>query len=132
MGTRVSGKGGSGLREEKQKRERRTSAQKEQSAGVCSPAGDGECAAKKISYRIAQTGARVAQYRSIYHHRTEYPVKAMCEFFGVSRAAYYVWFKRLEQGDPDQERMQQVQEAYEANHKIYGYRRLSLWLRQHK
>ena len=56
----------------------------------------------------------------------------MCEFFGVSRAAYYVWVKKLEQGDPDQERMQQVEAAYEASHKIYGYRRIALWLRQKK
>jgi transposase InsO family protein len=54
----------------------------------------------------------------------------MCAFFGVSRAAYYIWIKRLEQADPDQERMEQVQHAYEASHKIYGYRRITLWLRQ--
>lgn len=54
----------------------------------------------------------------------------MCAFFGVSRAAYYAWSKRVEQADPDQERMEQVQRAYEASHKIYGYRRITLWLRQ--
>jgi putative transposase len=54
----------------------------------------------------------------------------MCKFFGVSRAAYYAWCKHLEHGDPDQERMQQVQVAYNASHKIYGYRRVTLWLRQ--
>jgi putative transposase len=57
-------------------------------------------------------------------------VKAMCEFLGVSRAAYYVWVKKLEHADPDQVRMQQVLTAYETNHKIYGYRRITLWLRQ--
>lgn len=57
-------------------------------------------------------------------------MKAMCEFFGVSRAAYYAWVQKLDQGEKDQERMQQVQAAYEANHKIYGYRRITLWLRQ--
>ena len=56
----------------------------------------------------------------------------MCEFFGVSRAAYYVWVKKLEQADPDQARMQQVLTAYEASRKIYGYRRITLWLRQYK
>ena len=66
----------------------------------------------------------------IYHHREVYAVKAMCEFLGVSRAAYYSWSKKLDQDDPDQERMQQVQAAYEANHKIYGYRRIGLWLAQ--
>lgn len=54
----------------------------------------------------------------------------MCEFFGVSRAAYYAWIQKLEHGDPDQERMRLVLAAYEANHKIYGYRRITLWLKQ--
>jgi transposase InsO family protein len=52
----------------------------------------------------------------------------MCEFFGVSRAAYYKWLKRLEKPDPDAERMQQVQAVYEASHKIYGYRRITIQL----
>jgi putative transposase len=56
----------------------------------------------------------------------------MCEFFGVSRAAYYAWVKKLAHGDADQERMQQVLLAYEASHKIYGYRRITLWLKQQK
>jgi len=52
----------------------------------------------------------------------------MCEFFGVSRAAYYAWVKRLEEPDPDQERLDQVQAAYLASHQIYGYRRIALHL----
>lgn len=54
----------------------------------------------------------------------------MCKFFGVSRAAYYAWVKRLAQPDPDQERMAQVQEAYEKSHRTYGYRRIALWLQR--
>jgi putative transposase len=52
----------------------------------------------------------------------------MCKFFGVSRAAYYEWVKRLEEPDPDQERLDQVQAAYQASHQIYGYRRIALHL----
>ena len=59
-------------------------------------------------------------------------MKAMCEFFGVSRAAYYEWLKKLDQVDQDRARMEQVQEAYQASHGIYGYRRIALWLRQRK
>ena len=51
-------------------------------------------------------------------------------FLGVSRAPYYGWESRLEQEDPDRDRMALVQEAYEASHKIYGYRRITLWLKQ--
>jgi len=57
-------------------------------------------------------------------------VKAMCEFFGVSRAAYYAWVSQLEEKDPDQERMEQIQAVYEMTHKAYGYRRITIHLRQ--
>ncbi|MBL8105718.1 MAG: IS3 family transposase [Anaerolineales bacterium] len=60
-------------------------------------------------------------------------MKAMCEFFGVSRAAYYAWVvKHGEVCDPDAKRKQLIQEAYEKSHKTYGYRRITLWLRKHK
>jgi transposase InsO family protein len=54
----------------------------------------------------------------------------MCEFFAVSRAAYYAWIKKLAEPDPDQERMEQIQAAYEASHNTYGYRRITLHLQQ--
>ena len=54
----------------------------------------------------------------------------MCQLFGVSRAAYYAWVRRLDQPDPDKERMNWVQEAYEKSHRIYGYRRIALWLKR--
>jgi putative transposase len=59
-------------------------------------------------------------------------VKAMCAFFGVSRAAYYQWLKRVSQPDRDQARMVLVQEAYEKSHHVYGYRRIALWICKHK
>jgi hypothetical protein len=85
-------------------------------AGVGTPE-NGERIAKKIPYRIAGSAARAAQYRAICHHKEEYEVKAMCEFFGVSRAAYYAWVSQLEEKDPDQERMEQIQAVYETSHK---------------
>ena len=72
----------------------------------------GECTAKKIPLRIATSYAREAQYRVIEHYRGTYPVSEMCSFFGISRAAYYAWRKRMDRPDPDQERLQQVLEAY--------------------
>jgi transposase InsO family protein len=56
----------------------------------------------------------------------------MCEFFAVSRAAYYAWVKTLDKPDPDQERMERVQSAYEASHRTYGYRRITLDLQQNQ
>lgn len=55
-------------------------------------------------------------------------MKAMCKFFGVSRAAYYVWVKRLAGLDVDQERLEQVQAVYLASHQTYGYRRITIHL----
>jgi len=59
-------------------------------------------------------------------------VKAMCEFFAVSRAAYYTWVQHQEQPDPDAERQQWIGEAYEKSHRTYGYRRITIWVRKFK
>jgi putative transposase len=64
----------------------------------------------------------------IYRQSKTYAIQAMCKFFGVSRAAYYAWVKRLDQPDPDAERKQLIQEAYEKSHKTYGYRRIEMWI----
>jgi putative transposase len=56
----------------------------------------------------------------------------MCEFFGISRAAYYEWTQKVTQPDTDQAHLAAVQEAYEQSHKTYGYRRITLWLRKYK
>lgn len=57
---------------------------------------------------------------------------AMCEFLEVSRAAYYAWVRRLEQPDPDEERMCLVQEAFDQSRQTYGYRRVAIWLQQRR
>lgn len=68
----------------------------------------------------------------IYHQRKAYAIQSMCKFFGVSRAAYYTWVKRVEQPDANQERMELIQEAYDKSHRAYGYRRIAAWLRKNK
>lgn len=57
-------------------------------------------------------------------------MNGMCVFFGISRAAYYAWRKRIDQPDPQAERKKHIQDAYEASKKTYGYRRIGEWLRQ--
>jgi transposase InsO family protein len=54
----------------------------------------------------------------------------MCRFFGISRAAYYAWRKRLDQPDPDVERKQLILDAFDASKKTYGYRRIDLAIRR--
>jgi len=55
-------------------------------------------------------------------------VKAMCELFGISRAAYYAWRQRSEKPDPDLPRLELIQEAYLASRRTYGYRRIRDWI----
>jgi putative transposase len=59
-------------------------------------------------------------------------VNAMCDFFSVSRAAYYTWRERSKELDPDLPRMQLIEEAYLASRRTYGYRRIQIWLQAHK
>lgn len=56
----------------------------------------------------------------------------MCQFFGISRAAYYAWVKKMDQPDPDQERLEWVREAYQKSRRTYGYRRITWWIGKHK
>jgi len=56
----------------------------------------------------------------------------MSNFFGLSRAAYYAWAKRIEGPDPDAERMAIILEAYDRSHQTYGYRRITFWLQEHQ
>jgi putative transposase len=57
-------------------------------------------------------------------------VNAMCAFFGVSRAAYYAWEKKLGEPERDEERMELVGMSYVASHKTYGYRRIAFDLQR--
>ena len=56
----------------------------------------------------------------------------MCLFFGISRAAYYAWVKKMDRPDPDQEPLEWVQEAYQASRRTYGYRRITWWIGRYK
>ena len=55
-------------------------------------------------------------------------MKAMCILFGISRAAYYAWRRRIERADPDAQRLSWVLAAYQASHRTYGYRRIAIYL----
>lgn len=54
----------------------------------------------------------------------------MCEFFGVSRSAYYAWVNQLKGEQRDAERLALVRAAWEQSRRTYGYRRITLWLQQ--
>ena len=64
----------------------------------------------------------------IEKNQGRYSIKPMCDFLGVSRAAYYAWRGRCAEPDPDLPRLQLVEEAYLASRRTYGYRRVQIWL----
>ena len=68
------------------------------------------------------------KYAVIYRHRHEYPVLAMCQFFGVSRSGYYDFVKRIGQPEHDADLAESVRECQRITDKTYGYRRVWKWL----
>ena len=71
-----------------------------------------------------------AKYHVIYRHREEYPISIMCQFFGVSRSGYYDFLKRLGRPEPDAALAEQIKECQNVTDKIYGYRRVCIWLKR--
>ena len=69
------------------------------------------------------------KYHIIYRHRAEYPVAAMCEFFGVSRSGYYAFVHRLGRPEKDAALAEVIAQQRERSFRTYGYRRMWLWLK---
>ena len=68
------------------------------------------------------------KYYVIHLHREDYPISAMCAFFGVSRSGYYDFVRRLGRPEPDEELGQLLKEQQDHVRQTYGYRRMWLWL----
>jgi transposase InsO family protein len=56
----------------------------------------------------------------------------MCAFFGVSRSGYYDFVKRMDKPDRDAPLDELIRECQEKCGKIYGYRRVQIWLDRKK
>lgn len=69
------------------------------------------------------------KYHIIYRHKTEYPVAAMCKFFGVSRSGYYAFVHRLGRPEKDAALAEAIAQQRERSFRTYGYRRMWLWLK---
>ena len=69
------------------------------------------------------------KYAVIHRHRDEYPVSAMCRFFGVSRSGYYDFVTRLGKPEPDAELAGMIEHCQRKTDKTYGYRRVWKWLK---
>ncbi len=62
----------------------------------------------------------------------KYTVSEMCEFYNVSRRGFYDFRKRQLGENSDQELINLIAECHEKHKRRYGYRRLTLWLKQKK
>lgn len=64
----------------------------------------------------------------IYRHKDKYPISGMCKYFEVSRAGYYCFVKRIDKPARDVELAQMISECQTETKRIYGYRRVQIWL----
>jgi len=62
----------------------------------------------------------------------KYSICQMCEFYNVSRRGFYDFKKRQNEENPDKELIDAINECHTKHKRRYGYRRLSLWLKQEK
>lgn len=70
------------------------------------------------------------KYIAIARNAGKYPVKAMCEFFGVSRSGYYAFTKRSGAADKDAYLAELIRQCQEEVYETYGYRRVGIWLKR--
>ena len=70
------------------------------------------------------------KYQAIYHHREKYSVTVMCRFFEVSRSGYYDYIKRMGAPAFDQALANKIADCQNRVGKIYGYRRVHIWLKK--
>ncbi|MBC8576258.1 IS3 family transposase [Yanshouia hominis] len=68
------------------------------------------------------------KYQVICRHQAEYPVSAMCRFFGVSGSGYHDYIKRLGQAHKDAALAEKLRVQQAHCFQTYGYRRMHLWL----
>ena len=68
------------------------------------------------------------KYQVIFKHKDKYSISEMCRFFEVSRSGYYDYLHRKDIPDRDLPLANLIKECQEQNHRIYGYRRVQIWL----
>ena len=67
------------------------------------------------------------KYALIERYKHKYAIKAMCEFFSVSRSGYYAFEKRTVTAD-EAELVDLIRQCRQETDRTYGYRRICLWL----
>ena len=68
----------------------------------------------------------------IHQYRNEYPIQAMCVFFGVSRSGYYRYVQHLDTPKKDVGVAEMIRQCHRECGRTYGYRRAKIWLEREK
>ena len=68
------------------------------------------------------------KYLVIYRHKNKYAISKMCRFFKVSRSGYYDFVARMNQPEKDLLLAEEIKECQEQCHRVYGYRKVQIWL----
>ena len=70
------------------------------------------------------------KYQVILNNKDKYSISKMCRFFDVSRSRYYNYLDRKNIPDKDLSLVERISECQEENNRIYGYRRVQIWLKR--
>ncbi|MFG6351843.1 MAG: IS3 family transposase [Oscillospiraceae bacterium] len=68
----------------------------------------------------------------IHQYRKEYPIRAMCAFFSVSRSGYYRYVQHLDAPEKDAGIAEMIRQCHRDCGRTYGYRRVKIWLEREK
>ncbi len=68
----------------------------------------------------------------IHQYRSEYPIQAMCAFFGVSRSGYYRYVQHLDTPRKGMGVAEMIRQCHQECGRTYGYRRAKIWLEREK
>lgn len=72
------------------------------------------------------------KYQFILEYSHQFKIKTICRVLKIARAGYYAWLHGLESGRTieDKRLLQLIRSSYEASYGIYGYRRITLDLKE--
>ena len=72
------------------------------------------------------------KYRFILEYSHQFKIKTMCRVLKIARAGYYTWLHEPESGRAieDKQLLQLIRSSYDASYGIYGYRRITLDLKE--
>lgn len=70
------------------------------------------------------------KYKVIHRFKDKYSIKGMCDFFSVPRSGYYLWLKRIDEVDKDNNLAEMIKKCQDKTKQTYGYRRIKIWIKR--